>query len=486
MLSTRRALCALPWSGWCAATGLGAPAPAPVPGRAVPGDSVVLLTGAAGDGRTDDTGAIQRALDRLRPGQRLVFPPATCCHSARLVVRRAGVTLDGRGARLHALNPDDQALQVTADGVLIEGFTLTAVTDGRRLAPWHSRIAVWREDERPIVGVRIVGNRIVEAGEPGSAGANSSSSAGIFLQRARRFRIEGNTVRRSLADGIHITGGSRQGRVVGNTVRETGDDLIAVVSYLGVPGTRETAAAVARTLESRRSLHLVRHIVVADNHVAGNYWGRGIAVVGGEDVLIARNAIADTSHGAGVYIAREQGYATFGVRRVRVEGNTIRRVQTTDPAYTTLAPPLRTRRAGHGAIELVAHQFDQEAVVPALRDALSVREVQVVANRIERAETPAIRIGWGHGLRELDMSAPGAPRTFAGAAVTDVELVDNRIHDTAQPLVLFNAGDPALRLSCEANRVDGRALSHPACRRPDRSDGATGQPTRGAPNATRR
>lgn len=39
-------------------------------------------------------------------------------------------------------------------------------------------------------------------------------------------------VRRSLSDGIHVTQGSRNGRIINNQVLETGDDMIAIVSYM--------------------------------------------------------------------------------------------------------------------------------------------------------------------------------------------------------------------------------------------------------------
>jgi hypothetical protein len=100
--------------------------------------------GAVGDGVRDDTAALQRALDALRPGQWLVFPPGVYVHSASLAVRSADVVIDGRGATLHASNPFDQALLVQASGVRVHGFVMTAVTGTRQSAAWQSRIAVWR------------------------------------------------------------------------------------------------------------------------------------------------------------------------------------------------------------------------------------------------------------------------------------------------------------------------------------------------------
>ena len=62
---------------------------------------------------------------------------------------------------------------------------------------------------RRIRNTVIRDNRIVNADGPGTPGANSASTAGILILHAERFLVTGNTVVRSLADGIHITGGSR-------------------------------------------------------------------------------------------------------------------------------------------------------------------------------------------------------------------------------------------------------------------------------------
>jgi hypothetical protein len=65
--------------------------------------------------------------------------------------------------------------------------------------------------------------------------------------------------------GIHITSNSSFGKLVGNVVQQTGDDMIAVVSYrLGEPN--------------------VRPVLIEDNDVADQHWGRGIAVVGGREI----------------------------------------------------------------------------------------------------------------------------------------------------------------------------------------------------------
>ena len=67
------------------------------------------------------------------------------------------------------------------------------------------------------------------------------ASAGIFVFGGSSVAIVGNTVEATLADGIHTTYGSTNVLVRGNTVKNTGDDLIAVVSYRGRPPQRQRA-----------------------------------------------------------------------------------------------------------------------------------------------------------------------------------------------------------------------------------------------------
>jgi hypothetical protein len=411
--------------------------------QAVPAGALnVRDFGARGDGRSDDTQPLRRALAALAPGQWLLFPPGQYVHSARLVVAAPRVTLHGYGATLHATAPGDQALLIQADGVRVLGFTLTAVTDRRRDAPWESRIAVWRHGRGlpALDRIEIRDNRIVESGEAGSALANSSSSAAIFVHNARHFVVAGNLVRRSLADAIHVTGGSRHGRVIGNTVRDSGDDMVAVVSYLGSdfdPGVPMTL----RGWNDRREAELVRDILIADNDLSGQYWGRGISVVGGEDVTIAANAIDATTHAAAVYIARETSFNTFGVRNVRVQGNRITRVQTEPPAYDALPWPQRGRRTGHGAVQLVAQRTAAELRQPLLREALTVREVAIEGNDIDRSATTGI------GLTQ---------------AVDRVALRHNALRRITGDAIALR-GAEAVALHCRGNTRDGRALTHPRC-----------------------
>jgi hypothetical protein len=445
--------------------------------------------GARADDDRDDTAALQVALDALEPGQWLVFPPGRYLHDAALFVRRRGVTLWGAGATLHATNPQSQAVVLAEDGISLLNFTLTAVTDQRRSAPQHSRIAVWRRDdpERPVRGAVVRGNRIVAGGPPGSPQANSASAGGIFLMRAHDFLVADNRVERTLADGIHVTGGSRDGRVLNNTVLETGDDMIGLVSYLGDGSfTRNSAAELAASLAQRRERKLVRNVLVAGNQLKGQYWGRGISVVGGEDITIEHNRVADATRAAAIYLAREGNYVTFGVRNVRVQDNDIARVQTTLPAYSA-GKAMLNRRSGHAAILLHADLFEDESRLPALADALALQDIAILGNHIQEAASGGIRVNdtrtgplvGGPMMRGRRGDGAMVERRLTAATVQGVVVRGNRLEGIRGAALAWPRQAAAGLLQCADNLVDGRgAKEDAACRRS--RGGVPGAAARGA------
>lgn len=412
--------------------------------------------GVRGDG-SDETTALQRAIDSLRPGQWLVFPAGRYVHSKSLQVKVPGAVLWSEGATLHATNPEDQAVWLMANGASVYNFTMTAITNGRKTAPWHSRIAVFAGvSPRVLLKDNVIrGNRVISSGAAGTPGANSSGSAGIFLFYANRFLVAENTVQRSLADAIHITAGSHDGRVLKNTVREPGDDMIAMVSYIGSP--TKSGAQVAAEIDRLRPTELVHDVLVGNNDVSGQYWGRGITVVGGENVTIQANTIDRTTHGAAVYLARETSYLTYGVRNVLVRDNRVSRVQTTAPAYTP--PGQRVVTTGHGAFEIYSWLFTDEAANPALRDKLAVQSIQVEGNTVDDVRTNVIRIGngwgrtWGQGGRSV---------TGGNAGLINLER--NTLSNAGgTPLAILNQPSASYNVRCNANTYNGQSLTAAQC-----------------------
>jgi polygalacturonase len=248
-----------------------------------------LDAGAAGDGRTDDTRALEQAIDHLGPGDTLRLPAGrTFAHGSVLHVDRPGITISGGGTLL-ATDEESSAVQVAANDVTLSGITVqTAHTTHRWTAPEQN--GVWLDGGSNIVlaDVTVIG----------------SASAGVFVQGTQGFTITGITVRDTRADGIHMTAGAAHGLVKDVLTENTGDDGVAVVSY-----TDDNEQA--------------QDIRIQSPHVHGNTNGRGVTVVGGKDVTISDVDVRHTA-AAGIYIACERGtYQTRVPSNVVVDGGTV-------------------------------------------------------------------------------------------------------------------------------------------------------------------
>ncbi|RQV83114.1 nitrous oxide reductase family maturation protein NosD [Burkholderia anthina] len=299
----------------------------------------------------DQGDALQRALDALRPGQRLVFAPGRYVVGRSLVVRQARVVLSGFGATLIATAPNDQTIELRGDGTTLVGFRLTGTGTTRLTTPESTKVEVTGR------GVQVLDN-IVDGG----------AGAGIFVFGGADVAIVGNEVLSTLADGIHMTHGSRNVLVQGNVVRGTGDDMIAVVSY--------QAEGV-----------LTRNVMITGNSLEGNPWGRGITVVGGADVTISNNIVRNVQVSAGILVAQEDSNRTAGSSDVRIEHNVIADIQTA--TGRTDSRPLT-----------------QQAAIEVSTWSGSVSRVTVTGNRVSNARFDGIRL-WGN--------------------VSDIRLADNRL-----------------------------------------------------------
>lgn len=431
--------------------------------------------GAVPDDEGDDTQAIDNALKSLKEGDWLFFPPGRYKHARSLQIRTPNVVLWGDGATLHATNPQDMALLVRRSGVGIYNFTLTADTDQRLSAPQHARIALYPDSpDSVLVGNVVRGNKLLPGGGPN--GSNSASSAGIFVYRASDFLVAENLVTRSLADGIHITGGSANGRVLNNTVRETGDDMIAMVSYLGNGGwSAESAQQVAQAYEARQATNLVHNMLVEGNDVSGQYWGRGITVVGGEHITIRRNTISDTPQAAGILLAREQGYVSFGVSHVLVRDNIVQRVQTTAPAYVPpkfcegKASPCPPPPTYHGGVEVHALAFLDELSDPLLQTRVGVQNVLIEGNTVSGTLAAGMRLGVGSGqtsqiTRQLPSVETQESRAYTGGPLAGIMLVNNRFVQTGGGAIdVMHQPTASQPLLCQGNTLDGVATTNGKC-----------------------
>ena len=147
--------------------------------------------GAKGDGVTDDTDAINRAISSMTNGGTLVFEPGkTYRKNAIVVVGKANVKLWGYGAKLYSFTSDaelaadkpglgipKQALRLAAPGTAIYGFDLYSNVKKRCTAT-----------ERRQIAIESVGNMVADNRLPTGTGSLSAPTA--MPGRTRRIRRE--------------------------------------------------------------------------------------------------------------------------------------------------------------------------------------------------------------------------------------------------------------------------------------------------------
>lgn len=298
--------------------------------------------GAVGDGVTDNHDAIQRAFDYGNAHGVAVFIPAgTFAHSGALIANGIAVFGAGDSSVLKSTQYGHEALVLTGANVSLSDLHMVGVA-GPRLAT----------DASVQVLVRDAGNFDVQ-----NVHIDGSSSVGIMTIRSAAGHIADNTIENTRADSIHMVQSSHDILVEQNTIMHSGDDGISAVSYQGL-GT-------------------VHDITIRDNNVLSNDGGRGIAVVGGNTVLVEHNNIVGGSADrAGIYIAAEQEFNTESAHNVRVTGNTI-----TDAGGVS---------SGHGAITV----FNSQAGL--VNDGIVIAD-----NQIDNPRTDGIRV-LGANQQDLD------------------------------------------------------------------------------------
>src|SRR5690606_27638090 len=119
--------------------------------------------------------------------------------------------------------------------------------------PWDSRIAIYPhfDESKWLTGIEITGNDIQSRTDESGRKHGGATSVGIFVYQGDNFKILSNRVSSSLADGIHITGGSRHGEIAYNEVSSSGDDMIGMVSY--GPSLRQWASLSNQQIQSLRN-----------------------------------------------------------------------------------------------------------------------------------------------------------------------------------------------------------------------------------------
>ena len=311
--------------------------------------------GAKGDGVTDDAAAIQTAMDSMSGGGTLEFPAGTYKYSDILRLTKPNVTLWGYGATLIPTNQTAAGIQLAADNTNIYGFTRSAPRSWPRFCGGTPDIS------------RCYGIYIFNSNNHVIMDNTMNHGDGILLNGVANALIARNTINKSTADAIYLTGGTHDVRVLLNTVRENGDDMVALVDY-GTPGAEPA----------------IYNILIEHNDLSGNYWGRGITVAGGKNVTIRNNNVSKTAHNAGIYLTEESAWPTTNIRNVLVDNNTVEDVQMAPPAYCP--PNSQDCQAGWS-------QTGQAGIDLYVQDpAASISDVLISNNKVNLAAFNGVRM----------------------------------------------------------------------------------------------
>jgi hypothetical protein len=249
----------------------------------------------------DATAPIQAALDAARrlagPSHPVdvVVPRGTYRYGAVLEIG-PDVRLRGDGGVLHATHPESAAVHLAGDRSGALFLTIESEPSSRGTTPDSS--GIWVGPRSALGGAvhdtLVVGNEIIQP-----MGAHVFGMAEVGGTWAFNYAHDG------FADGFHHTGGSSQCQVVANRASGSatrGDDLYAFVGYAGQGEP-------------------VHHCSCVGN------WGRdgharGLAAVGAGFIDFQDNDIERTQ-AAGIYVAHESSYKTFGAFDITVLRNRI-------------------------------------------------------------------------------------------------------------------------------------------------------------------
>ena len=336
-----------------------------------PGFVDVRDAGARGDGSADDTDALQQAFETAGCRNLPVhIPTGTYRYDRSLKIKGVRITGDGPRTRLIATQETDRTLNLTGQNVSLENLSIEGP------AP-TSRFSIAGAD-----AVRVIGAKGLRVSQ---VTLTNSSKVGIFIADSRDGWIQNNKITNTAADSIHMTKKSSAIRVCYNTIRESGDDGVAVVSY-------------------GRDVEQTNNILIKKNDIADQRWGRFISVVGGRNVAIIDNqGVGNRQGSAGIMIASESAYKTLGVENVFVGDNRIEGAG--------------SKKKGHSGVMVSA-------------DSAGITNVKIANNQISKNAAPGLIVEgrWPAGVV--------AENNRFGGQGQDVVLRDGQALERADPSTL--------------------------------------------------
>lgn len=241
--------------------------------------------GVMGDGVTDDTAALQVALNAGIP---LYFPPGTYLYSNTLT---ATASIIGAGW--------NSILQcTTSQGQNASIYWNNASNFKIQNLQFYSKNATGYYSSESAGPINLESCSLFEIS---GCQVNNAASQAVMMRACVNGKVFGNSLLNLWHDGFHVTGASSDITITNNEVINGGDDAFAVVGYQQ-DGIRP------------------RRIIISNNRVDQTKYARGIAIVGAQEITVTGNQIYN-SQCAGIYIASEASYATYGNANIKIADN---------------------------------------------------------------------------------------------------------------------------------------------------------------------
>jgi hypothetical protein len=352
--------------------------------------------GAVGDGIADDLAALAATVNALPAAGGIVYLPAGASFKKTnvLVVTKSHVKLwaPNRQAELFQTIAGQRRHQAVIcrnnAGCGFFGIVLRSDAAARFDALEDNQIAADHGSLVEVVGCDI----------------RSSAAVGVFLYGSTESYVEGNYVHHTWADHIHHTSGARQSWVWNNFIFNDqvskGDDGVACVTY-GASSARCT------DMEWWRNTHL------------GSGWGRGYAVIGGDDINIHHNWAISVA-GAGLIVASEPAYDSASSQRITLADNYVYRC---------------AHAIGHPGILISGQNTAAQPLdTITLANNVSAETVTGAAYRAEGAYTNVTNIG----LATTAAALPSPVPTMADIRIADTSIL--RTRDVTHVGATFRAG----------------------------------------------
>jgi hypothetical protein len=350
--------------------------------------------GAQGNGTSDDTAAIAAAINALPSvGGVVRFTAGNYLKANKLLTitkphvhlwapQSDAVLLGAVRAKTSAekanpafCGPREQAtIFKTVNGGGVHGLRFDSTAVERHSCGESNQIVFEGAQNLEVVGVEITG----------------SAAAGVFAYRSTGqtatsgLKIVGNYIHHTRADSIHHTSGTRNSYVWANDIYNElptrGDDGIACVTY-GVNGAK------------------CGQMEWWDNRYFGGANGRGMAIIGGEQINAHHNWVVSSS-AAGILVGSEPGYNSATSTDIQLSSNWL------------VDSPDGTVNNGHAAILISG----MNSAAPPVSNVASTGNVIVNpwAGRTERAEGSVSGVTFADLVGEQYL--PSAPPQLSNAS----------------------------------------------------------------------